>query len=211
MHRQFYTISACVPSPSYAHRSWLFTPHAPTSWHPVSSRLFTLFMMSCMHSSLSRCLFAQRMILELVCSWARHKHLQLQWGCFFFNFWDIGTPLHQERQWCPHTQRSSCHHAQHSCNCEQNLPYLFFTPNLSEAQLCVECLHQVLMAYIKFESDIPFSYGLNNSILLGTQSALYTAVKSKCLANFLTRQPQIHYRIFPGLVGWKILKHSLYT
>ena len=84
----------------------------------------------------------------------------------------------------------------------ENLPYLFFTPNLSEAQLCVACLRvrQVLMAYIKFESDIPFSYGLDNSILLGAQSALYTAVESKCPANFLTRQPRIHYHIFPGLV-----------
>ena len=68
----------------------------------------------------------------------------------------------------------------------ENLPYLFFTPNLSEAQLCVPCLRQVLTAYIKFESDIPFSYGLNNSVLLGAQSALYTAVQSKCPANFLT-------------------------
>jgi hypothetical protein len=68
----------------------------------------------------------------------------------------------------------------------KNLPYLFFTPNLSEAQLCVPCLRQVLTAYIKFESDIPFSYGLNNSILLGAQSALYDAVQSKCPANFLT-------------------------
>ena len=68
----------------------------------------------------------------------------------------------------------------------ENLPYLFFTPNLSEAQLCVSCLRQVLTAYIKFESDIPFSYGLNNSILLGAQSALYAAVQSKCPSNFLT-------------------------
>ena len=128
---------ACVPSPSYAHRSWLFTPHAPTSWHPVPSRLFALFMTSCMHSSRSRHLFAQRMILELVCSWARRKRSRLRWGCFFFNFWNIGAPLHQERQWCPHTQRSSCHCAQHGCNCERkpSIP-LFHTQSQWSSIVC---------------------------------------------------------------------------
>jgi hypothetical protein len=69
---------------------------------------------------------------------------------------------------------------------QNNLPFLFFTPNLSDAQLCVTCLRQVLTAYINFESNVPYAYGLNNSILLGGQSALYTAVQSKCPANFLS-------------------------
>jgi len=66
-----------------------------------------------------------------------------------------------------------------------NSQFLFFTPNLSAAQLCVTCLRQVLTAYINFESNIPFSYGINNSVLLGAQSALYNAVQSECPANFL--------------------------
>jgi len=67
-----------------------------------------------------------------------------------------------------------------------NLPFVFFTANLSAAQLCVPCLRQVLTAYINFESDIPYAYPLNDSSLLSAQSALYNAVQSKCPANFLT-------------------------
>jgi hypothetical protein len=69
---------------------------------------------------------------------------------------------------------------------DANLPFIFFTPNLSQSQLCVTCLRQVLTAYINFESDTPFAYGLNQSELLSTQSALYSAVQSKCPANFLS-------------------------
>jgi len=67
-----------------------------------------------------------------------------------------------------------------------NSQFLFFTPSLSATQLCVTCLRQVLTAYIKFEADTPFSYGINSSVLLGAQSALYFAVQNKCPANFLS-------------------------
>ena len=69
---------------------------------------------------------------------------------------------------------------------DTNLAFVFFTPNLSAAQLCVPCLRQVLTAYINFESNLPYAYQLNDSSLLGAQSALYNAVQSKCPANFLT-------------------------
>jgi hypothetical protein len=67
-----------------------------------------------------------------------------------------------------------------------NSMFLFFTPNLSSAQLCVTCLRLIMTAYINFESDIPFAYPLSNSILLSGQLALYTAVQSNCPANFLS-------------------------
>jgi len=69
---------------------------------------------------------------------------------------------------------------------QSNSMFLFFTPGLSEAQLCVPCLRQIMSAYINFESDIPFPYGLNNSVLLSGQLPLYNACQSKCPANFLS-------------------------
>jgi hypothetical protein len=69
---------------------------------------------------------------------------------------------------------------------DTNLPFVFFTPDLNASQLCVPCLREVLTAYIDFESAIPFAYGLNQSELLSTQSALYSAVQSKCSADFLS-------------------------
>jgi hypothetical protein len=65
------------------------------------------------------------------------------------------------------------------------LPFLFITPNLSASQLCVSCTRQVLTAYINSESNLQFVYGINNSVLLGSQSSLYGAVQSKCPPNFL--------------------------
>jgi len=43
-----------------------------------------------------------------------------------------------------------------------------------------------MTAYINFESDIPFAYPLNDSVLLSGQLSLYNAVQSKCSANFLS-------------------------
>ena len=43
-----------------------------------------------------------------------------------------------------------------------------------------------MSAYINFESDIPFAYGLDNSTLLSGQLPLYDAIQSECPANFLS-------------------------
>lgn len=69
---------------------------------------------------------------------------------------------------------------------DTNLPFAFFTPNLNASQLCVTCARQVLTAYINFESNIPYAPGFNASQLLSTQSALFSAVQSKCPTNFLS-------------------------
>jgi len=68
---------------------------------------------------------------------------------------------------------------------DNNLPFAFFTPKLNATQLCVTCARLVLTSYIQFESNVPYAPGLNNSLLLSTQSALFNAVQSKCPANFL--------------------------
>jgi len=67
-----------------------------------------------------------------------------------------------------------------------NLAFLFYTPNLNATQLCTSCLRSVLTAYIQFESNTPYAPGQNNSLILNTQTALYTAVQGKCGATFLS-------------------------
>lgn len=62
----------------------------------------------------------------------------------------------------------------------------FFTPDLPEDDLCVTCAQKIITAYINFESDAPFAYSMNSSVLLAAQLALYSAVQSKCPANFLS-------------------------
>lgn len=69
---------------------------------------------------------------------------------------------------------------------EANILFVFFSSNLTASQLCVTCLRQILTAYINFESSVPFAYGINNSVLLSSQPALYTAVQDKCPQNFLS-------------------------
>jgi len=69
---------------------------------------------------------------------------------------------------------------------QSNAMFLFFTPNLSETQLCITCLRQVITAYINFESNTPFAYPFNSSTLLSGQLPLYNAVQSKCTPNFLS-------------------------
>lgn len=67
-----------------------------------------------------------------------------------------------------------------------NLLFDYFTPDLNASQLCVTCARLVLTAYIQTESDCPYAPGLNNSQLLGNQSALFSAVQAKCPADFLS-------------------------
>ena len=54
---------ACAPSLSYGHSSRLSSPHAPTSWRPMPSSLFVIFMTSCIYFSRSKPPFAQKTTL----------------------------------------------------------------------------------------------------------------------------------------------------
>jgi len=67
-----------------------------------------------------------------------------------------------------------------------DIAFLFLNSDLNATQLCVTCTRDVLTAYINFESDTPDAIGVNSSLILGSQSALFTAVQSKCPANFLS-------------------------
>lgn len=69
---------------------------------------------------------------------------------------------------------------------DTNLPFIFFTPDLDATKLCTACSRNVLTAYMNFESNVPYGPGLSQSQLLDTQSALYSAVQSKCPSGFLS-------------------------
>ncbi|PPQ80328.1 hypothetical protein CVT25_003611 [Psilocybe cyanescens] len=69
---------------------------------------------------------------------------------------------------------------------DTNLPFIFFKPSLDATRLCTTCSRNVLTAYINFESNVPYAPGLTASLLLSTQSDLYTAIQQKCPANFLS-------------------------
>ncbi|KAH9477108.1 hypothetical protein JR316_0011024 [Psilocybe cubensis] len=69
---------------------------------------------------------------------------------------------------------------------DTNLPFIFFKPSLDATRLCTTCSRNVLTAYINFESNTPYAPGLSQSLLLSTQSDLYSAIQQKCPANFLS-------------------------
>lgn len=68
---------------------------------------------------------------------------------------------------------------------QTNLPFLFLTASLSSDKLCVSCTRSVLVAYITFESQVPYAPGLSNSKLLNNQTPLYTGVVNTCGSTFL--------------------------
>lgn len=67
-----------------------------------------------------------------------------------------------------------------------NIPFLFL--NSDSTDLCTTCTRNVLNAYIQHESNLPYAPGLQKSQLLGTQSALFTAVTQKCGDNFMNSE-----------------------
>lgn len=66
------------------------------------------------------------------------------------------------------------------------MPYLFMLPSSSTSQLCTPCGKAVLQAYVTWEATIPYAFGLNQSPILGGQSALWQAVQSKCGVSFIS-------------------------
>lgn len=69
---------------------------------------------------------------------------------------------------------------------DTNLPFLFFTPSLDATTLCTSCARDVLTAYINWESDEAYAPGQSQSLLLDTQSDLYSAIQQKCPSGFLS-------------------------
>lgn len=69
---------------------------------------------------------------------------------------------------------------------QSNIQFDFFASTFNATELCVPCARAVLTAYMTFESDVPYGPGINNSQILSNQSALYSAIQSKCPAGFLS-------------------------
>jgi hypothetical protein len=66
------------------------------------------------------------------------------------------------------------------------LPYLFITPNLTQAELCTPCTSSVVGSYISFESITPYALGIANSPMLSGQVTLWNKIKSTCPQDFTT-------------------------
>lgn len=64
--------------------------------------------------------------------------------------------------------------------------FQYMLPSSSATQLCTACGAAVLQAYVTWEAATPYCFGLNQSPLLGSQSALWDAFSSKCGASFLS-------------------------
>ncbi|KAL0247848.1 hypothetical protein I308_103926 [Cryptococcus tetragattii IND107] len=61
-----------------------------------------------------------------------------------------------------------------------NLPFLFLQPSMGSSALCTPCTREILVAYIKWETQMPYALGLKQSPILGGQSALWSAINSTC-------------------------------
>ncbi|OBZ74718.1 hypothetical protein A0H81_05542 [Grifola frondosa] len=82
-----------------------------------------------------------------------------------------------------------------------NLIFLFLSPSLDSTQLCTSCARNVITSYVSFESSVPYGPGLSSSVLLGGQSALYTAVQSTCGASFLNGAVQAAGGLSGGILS----------
>jgi hypothetical protein len=66
-----------------------------------------------------------------------------------------------------------------------NLPFLFLQPSFTSSQLCTPCTREVMVAYIKWESAVPYALGLSASPILGGQIELWNAINSTCGTTFI--------------------------
>lgn len=82
-----------------------------------------------------------------------------------------------------------------------NLVFLFLEPTMNSTQLCTTCTRNILTSYIAFESSLPYAPGLNNSLLLSGQTALYNAAVSTCPSGFLSGAVQAAGGLSSGLLN----------
>ncbi|KAG2144001.1 hypothetical protein BD769DRAFT_1625676 [Suillus cothurnatus] len=84
---------------------------------------------------------------------------------------------------------------------DTNLVFLFLNPKMNSTQLCTTCTRNILTSYITFESSLPYAPGLNNSLLLSGQTALYNAIVSTCQSGFLSGAVQAAGGLSSGLLN----------
>ncbi|ORX39169.1 hypothetical protein BD324DRAFT_618715 [Kockovaella imperatae] len=66
-----------------------------------------------------------------------------------------------------------------------NLPFLFLQDDMTSSQLCTPCTREVFVAYIKWESQMPYALGLSQSPILGGQNQLWRSVNATCGAGYV--------------------------
>jgi hypothetical protein len=84
---------------------------------------------------------------------------------------------------------------------DTNLVFLFLEPTMTATQLCTTCTRNILTPYITFESNLPYAPGLNCSLLLTGQSALYNAIISTCPSGFLSGAVQAAGGLSGGIMS----------
>lgn len=73
---------------------------------------------------------------------------------------------------------------------QNNLLFLFLSPNLTSSELCTSCTRDIMGAYISFESDVPYAPGIASSALMSGQTDLYKGVLSSCGSSFMSGAAQ---------------------
>ncbi|WVW79451.1 hypothetical protein I302_101420 [Kwoniella bestiolae CBS 10118] len=66
-----------------------------------------------------------------------------------------------------------------------NLPFLFLQPSMASSALCTPCTREVMVAYVRWETQVPYALGLKQSPILGGQSDLWNAINSTCGVPFI--------------------------
>jgi hypothetical protein len=67
---------------------------------------------------------------------------------------------------------------------KSQLHFLFANADASAAQLCTNCVKQVMTAYVTWENKMPYPPGLTASQLLSSQKGLWQSISNKCPADF---------------------------
>ncbi|WVN87984.1 uncharacterized protein L203_103181 [Cryptococcus depauperatus CBS 7841] len=66
-----------------------------------------------------------------------------------------------------------------------NLPFLFLQSSMHSKALCTPCTKEVMVSYIKWETQVPYALGLKQSPILGGQSELWSAINNTCGASYI--------------------------
>jgi hypothetical protein len=66
-----------------------------------------------------------------------------------------------------------------------NLPFLFLQPSFNADRLCTPCTREIMVAYIKWETAVPYALGLAQSPILGGQMDLWQSIDQTCGSTYV--------------------------
>ncbi|KIO05811.1 hypothetical protein M404DRAFT_504481 [Pisolithus tinctorius Marx 270] len=93
---------------------------------------------------------------------------------------------------------------------DTNLVFLFLEPSTDSTTFCVSCTRNILTPFITFESNTPYAPGINNSLIMAGQTALYNSIQSTCGTNFLSGAVQAAGGLSSMLGAWSFPCNTLY-